>query len=200
MKFDGQQKIITALAILVMLIGVTVAFLPQKVMQQNLDDSQKIVKSKNAVQKLQAENQSTAKKEKPIYDFSKVSPISYNLAKRAPTTSANVHRGMIKIPSVHIRAAINEGVSDISLISGAGTMKPKQKMGQGNYALAGHNNYDYGKDGFLFSTLKQVKKGDNIYLTDFEKVYVYRADQKKLLTILTAVSLMIIKLKRTMQL
>lgn len=181
MKFDVQQKIVAVLAILVMLIGVTVALLPQKVMQRNLDESQKVVNSKGAVQKLQAENQLTSKKEKPIYDFSKVSPISYNLAKRAPTTSANWHRGMIKIPSVHIRAVINEGVSDTSLISGAGTMKPNQQMGQGNYALAGHNNYDYGKNGFLFSTLKQINKGDNIYLTDFKKVYIYRANQKKII-------------------
>lgn len=46
--------------------------------------------------------------------------------------------GAIAIPSVHMYLPILKGLSNDSLSTGGGTMRPDQKMGHGNYPLAGH--------------------------------------------------------------
>ena len=54
-------------------------------------------------------------------------------------------------------------------------MKETERMGIGNYALAGHHM----KDGsLLFGPLENVKKGDKIYLADKHHVYVYETTLK----------------------
>ena len=50
-------------------------------------------------------------------------------------------------------------------------MKPNEKMGEGNYALAGHYMTD---KGILFSPLKNIQKGAAIYITDMKNVYKYQ--------------------------
>lgn len=65
--------------------------------------------------------------------------------------------GSIAVPSVHMQLPILKGVGNAVLAIGAGTMKPNQQLGQGNYALAGH--YFEEKD-ILFSPLYQAQIGD----------------------------------------
>lgn len=109
------------------------------------------------------------------FDFSKVRPINYSDSQKAQKYAKRyVHSGMIKIPAIGVRSAITEGMSNLSLYSSVGTAKPNQKMGTANYTLGGHNNYDYGHNAYLFSTLSAAKRGQLIYLTDFDQVYVYR--------------------------
>lgn len=50
-------------------------------------------------------------------------------------------------------------------------MKEEQVMGEGNYALAGHNMVD---PDLLFSPVMEVEIGDTIYLTDLTKIYEYQ--------------------------
>ncbi|MEJ1312787.1 class A sortase [Latilactobacillus sakei] len=109
------------------------------------------------------------------FNFSKVKPINYSDSQKAQKYAKRyVHSGMIKIPAIGVRSAITEGMSNLSLYSSVGTAKPNQKMGIANYTLGGHNNYDYGRNAYLFSTLSAAKRGQLIYLTDFDQVYVYR--------------------------
>jgi len=75
--------------------------------------------------------------------------------------------GSIAVPSVHMQLPILKGVGNAVLAIGAGTMKPNQQLGQGNYALAGH--YFEEKD-ILFSPLYQAQIGDIIYVTDMSNV------------------------------
>ena len=56
-------------------------------------------------------------------------------------------------------------------LQAAGTLKPTQKMGEGNYALASHHYFS--DERLLFSPLIKLKVGDKIYLTDMEYVYEY---------------------------
>ncbi|MCT7703067.1 MAG: class A sortase [Lactobacillus iners] len=84
--------------------------------------------------------------------------------------------GAIAIPSVHMYLPILKGLSNDSLSTGGGTMRPDQKMGHGNYPLAGHYMT---ANGSLFSPLESVKKGKLIYLTDLKKVYIYKIYMKK---------------------
>lgn len=111
----------------------------------------------------------------PSFDFKKVAPINNADAQKAQQYAGRyTHIGMIKIPAIGVRSAITEGMNNYALYSSVGTAKPNQTMGTGNYALGGHNNYDYGRKGYLFSTLSAAKVGQLIYLTDFKQVYVYR--------------------------
>jgi len=86
--------------------------------------------------------------------------------------------GSISVPSVHMQLPILKGVGNAVLAIGAGTMKPNQQLGQGNYALAGH--YFEEKD-ILFSPLYQAQIGDIFYVTDMSNVYEYKLATKKII-------------------
>ena len=87
--------------------------------------------------------------------------------------------GQIAVPSVKLNLPIYKGLANEVLLSGAGTMKPTQKMGQGNYALASHNYF--GDMTLLFSPLVNLKVGDKIYTTDLEYVYEYETTSVELI-------------------
>ena len=98
-------------------------------------------------------------------------------------------RGQVSVPSVHIAVPVYEGVSDGTLAWGAGTSKPGQLMGEGNYAIQGHN---YRKltaaANWFFSGLQNqvaptnyvslkyvnVKNGAKVYGVDKHAVYTYQ--------------------------
>lgn len=82
--------------------------------------------------------------------------------------------GGIAIPEVEINLPIFKGLDNVNLFYGAGTMKPNQKMGEGNYSLASHHIFTAeNASQMLFSPLANAKEGMKIYLTDKEKVYTY---------------------------
>lgn len=82
--------------------------------------------------------------------------------------------GGIAIPEVEINLPIFKGLDNVNLFYGAGTMKPNQKMGEGNYSLASHHIFTAeNASQMLFSPLVNAKEGMKIYLTDKEKVYTY---------------------------
>lgn len=69
--------------------------------------------------------------------------------------NSNYVVGKITIPSVHLNLPILYGVSNNNLWFGACTMKPNQKFGQGNFALAGHT---MANQNLLFTPLHFIKK------------------------------------------
>jgi len=79
--------------------------------------------------------------------------------------------GQLRVPAVGLDLPIGVGVSNAVLVRGAGTLKADQRMGQGNYALAGHYMT---AQRLLFSPLKGVRQGNSVYLTDKRQVYCYR--------------------------
>mgnify|MGYP000873477958 CR=1 FL=1 len=82
--------------------------------------------------------------------------------------------GGIAVPEVEINLPIFKGLDNVNLFFGAGTMKPDQKMGEGNYSLASHHIFTAeNASQMLFSPLVNAKAGMKIYLTDKEKVYTY---------------------------
>ncbi len=86
--------------------------------------------------------------------------------------------GSIAVPSVHMQLPVLKGVGNSVLAIGAGTMKPNQQLGQGNYALAGHYFED---KNILFSPLYQAQVGDIIYVTNMTDVYEYKLSMKKII-------------------
>ncbi|MCY7750462.1 class A sortase [Bacillus inaquosorum] len=78
--------------------------------------------------------------------------------------------GRITIKSVDLELPILKGTTNENLLIGAATMRPDQKMGEGNYPLAGHH---LKQKSLLFGPLLNIKKGAKIVITDFKKDYIY---------------------------
>ncbi|MFT8406860.1 MAG: class A sortase [Liquorilactobacillus nagelii] len=119
----------------------------------------------------------TVTQKKGDFNFKKVKQASSTtIAKESVINQATGMIGKISFPAVNLKLPIFYGISNANLLRGAGTMKADQKMGQGNYALAGHhmNNPD-----ILFSPLAKAKVGELVYLTDGKKVYTYRLFKRK---------------------
>ncbi|MGX6962689.1 class A sortase [Vagococcus xieshaowenii] len=107
------------------------------------------------------------------FDFDKVESLDLESVLRARAANEPLPViGNISVPSVNMNLPIFKGVSNTSLLFGAGTMKLEQAMGQGNYGLASHRMVD---PTLLFSPILEIKSGDKIYLTDLDKVYIYEA-------------------------
>ncbi|MBC2578208.1 class A sortase [Peptostreptococcus russellii] len=105
------------------------------------------------------------------YDHSKVKPIDINgvILNREKADMSKVV-GQMTIPSINKNIAIFDGLENNNLMYGACTMKANQRMGTGNYALAGHYCK---KDDVLFGGLFNIKKGDIIKLTNKRNIYEY---------------------------
>lgn len=149
----------------------------------------------------QASEQKITASEKKIanFDFRKVKNLKFSDTISASFTDENVI-GKIAIPSLNIHLGIYEGVSNSVLAKGVGTMKKDQKMGEGNYALAGHNMDN--NSNTLFTPLSKAKTGMHVYLYDTknkydyvltdikviystEVQYIYDTGNQKLLTLIT---------------
>lgn len=106
------------------------------------------------------------------FDFEEVQSLTIWDVLKAQASKKNLSViGSIHIPEVDMTLPILKGVGESSLIAGAGTMKPEQQMGEGNYALASH--YIEGKN-VLFGPLYHLKQGDSIFLTDLDYMYEYK--------------------------
>jgi len=137
----------------------------------NTENDKLMKQSANDIKKNQKEKQN--KKLDYSYDPNNVQSVGSEKPKN--TIDPRYLNGMIIVPSVDIKLPILEGISNDNLNYGAGTMKPNQKIGQGNYALAGH--YAYNKNA-LFTPLTDLPKDAKIYVTDKNKVYEYQVDKQ----------------------
>ncbi|WP_302176453.1 class A sortase [Limosilactobacillus ingluviei] len=113
------------------------------------------------------------------FDFSQTKDLNFQAVAKARANKQAVNIiGEISIPAIKMTIPIATGVSNTTLALAAGTMRPDQQMGQGNYALAGHNMAHGSK--ILFSPLYyHAKVGQKVYLTDMRHVYTYRIYERK---------------------
>lgn len=84
--------------------------------------------------------------------------------------------GGLAIPDLEMNLPIHLGTDNAGMYYGAGTLDPNQKMGVSNYALASHHSNN---PKLLFAPLLKAKVGQMLYLTDLDKVYVYKIDVVK---------------------
>ncbi|MEC1549431.1 class A sortase [Bacillus rugosus] len=87
--------------------------------------------------------------------------------------------GRITIKSVDLELPILKGTTNENLLIGAATMRPNQKMGEGNYPLAGHH---LKQESLLFGPLENIKTGAQIVITDFKKDYIYSVSSKEIIS------------------
>lgn len=112
------------------------------------------------------------------FDFSKVKSIGTKQIAKGMVNGNIPVLGKLAVPSVGMKLPIAKGLSDEVLSVGGGTMKPHEKMGEGNYALAGHYMTNWG---VLFSPLEGVHIGDMIYITDLTNIYSYKTTSKRII-------------------
>ncbi|MFC4600270.1 class A sortase [Cohnella hongkongensis] len=108
------------------------------------------------------------------FDFSEVENLGA-LDVGATIQTENVIGG-IYIPSVDINLPILYGATNENLKVASATLKPDQVMGEGNYAIAAHNSRNLD---VLFGSLRHVELGDELYITDKNKVYKYTMVQRE---------------------
>lgn len=81
--------------------------------------------------------------------------------------------GFISIPNVDLSLPILRGATSENLDISATTILENQVMGEGNYPIAGHRTIH---PDTLFSPLSRVRKEDEIYLTDKDKIFIYKVE------------------------
>ena len=109
--------------------------------------------------------------EEAEFDFSIVEDISVTGTLMSTNkVNKDLLVGQLVIPRVDMNIPIFKGINNSNLLAGSATMRKDQKMGTGNYPLAGH--YMKEKD-VLFGSLMDVKEGDIIRVTDKETIFEY---------------------------
>lgn len=118
------------------------------------------------------------------FDFDGVKAVSSEDVLASQWKSQNLPViGGIAVPELNINLPIFKGVDNVNLFYGAGTMKPNQQMGIGNYSLASHHIFTAeNAEQMLFSPLAHAKKGMKVYLTDKHHVYYYTITEVKQVT------------------
>lgn len=128
------------------------------------------------IKKLTPKKIAQNKHKKATYDFSKVKPANLTTTVTSYAKPQTAGIGLIAIPAVNLNLPVMKGVSNYALSTGGGTMRPNEKMGQGNYALAGHYMTN---SGILFSPIENAQKGQLVYLSDLTHLYTYRIYSKR---------------------
>ena len=92
------------------------------------------------------------RQKKATYNFSDVKDLNFQTVAQARAKKQPINIiGEITVPAINMTLPIANGVNNTTLALAAGTMRPDMQMGQGNYALAGHNMANGSK--ILFSPL-----------------------------------------------
>lgn len=134
--------------------------------------------AQNHIEQLTKKKVTANAKKKTTFNFKQVKSLGVNEVVHAAVNQHGVLTiGKMAIPSIDMRLPIVKGLSNDALATGGATMKEDQKMGQGNYALAGHYMLNNGAN--LFSPLDNIQMGATMYITDLTKVYQYKVTFKK---------------------
>lgn len=143
---------------------------------------------KALVQKLSVQDK-TPKNGKYTYNQASGVPDLDKLFKLRQQAQGITLRGQISIPKYRVNVPVFEGTNDYTLAWGAGTAKPNQQFGKGNYAVQAHNfnelgkakdwyfsNFENGLAPYNTINLKYIKIPLNtmVYARDSKNVYEYK--------------------------
>ena len=169
---SGEDMIRKILSIILVLGAIVLFAIPQYAkyrLKEKIKEASEIVEQVPA-QTLKRNEEKVIKKENFNFEnVQEISPTSTFLS--AGNIDKSLLLGQIVIPSVNMNLPIFKGTTNDNLLAGATTMKASDKMGQGNFTLAGHYNKD---KSILFGSLMDVKVGDIIRVTDKVDIYEYK--------------------------
>lgn len=168
-KSNKKNWLVNILLFLMLLIGLALIFNTQIrnwLIQQN--------GQAYAVTKLTPQEIEKNMNQEASFDFDAVESLSTEAVLRAQLANKSLPViGAVAVPTVKINLPIFKGLSNVALLTGAGTMKPEQQMGgEGNYTLASHRIQDGVS---LFSPIERIQLGELIYITDLTNIYTYKA-------------------------
>lgn len=113
---------------------------------------------------------------KPSYEIKKVHFEEETYEKYQEEKSRTLSKGRVMIPSVGIDLGVYEGLNEIHINIGAAEQEPRDivKVGEiGNYILTSHSSNSRRRA--LFTPLRHFERGNNIFVTDEENLYVYKS-------------------------
>ena len=168
-----KNRIITALLVCMLVVGLLLMFI-------NPIQSLLIQRSSTKQLDVTVEQIKENEQQEASFDFEAVQSLTIEDVLSAQFNVGNVPViGSITIPSVDMELPIIKGVGEEALTVGAGTMKPEQVLGEGNYALASH--YIENKDDILFGPLYNTQLDDLIYVTNKEETFTYKITSIKVI-------------------
>ena len=177
-KDKTTMKILRKIIFLLLVVsGAILILLPTYSKMKLRDELQTAVKVIEEVTPEEIKENEEKEQPEEIFDFEQVdeiSPTATFLDNRPIDKSLLI--GQLVIPSLDMNLCIFKGTTNYNLLRGLGTMKPDDKMGKGNYTLAGHNN---GDRKLLFGALMDIKKGAIVRITDKTNIYEYKIYETK---------------------
>ena len=177
-KDKTTMKILRKIIFLLLVVsGAILILLPTYSKMKLRDEVQTAVKVIEEVTPEEIKENEEKEQPEEIFDFEQVdeiSPTATFLDNRPIDKSLLI--GQLVIPSLDMNLCIFKGTTNYNLLRGLGTMKPDDKMGKGNYTLAGHNN---GDKKLLFGALMDIKKGVIVRITDKTNIYEYKIYETK---------------------
>ena len=177
-KDKTTMKILRKIIFLLLVVsGAILILLPTYSKMKLRDEVQTAVKVIEEVTPEEIKENEEKEQPEEIFDFEQVdeiSPTATFLDNRPMDKSLLI--GQLVIPSLDMNLCIFKGTTNYNLLRGLGTMKPDDKMGKGNYTLAGHNN---GDRKLLFGALMDIKKGAIVRITDKTNIYEYKIYETK---------------------
>lgn len=160
-----MKKIIS---ILLIIIGLVIIFIPTINNQIVKKNNKSIIKIVETISHDEIEKNAETVVE---FDYSAIEDVDITSTIRGMINFDNKSIvGQIIIPDLEMNLPILKGVTNANLAAGAATMMPEQKIGEGNYPLAGH--YMKQKD-LLFGSLMDIQVGTIVYITDKKTIYEY---------------------------
>ena len=177
-KDKTTMKIFRKIIFLLLVVsGAILILLPTYSKMKLRDEVQTAVKVIEEVTPEEIKENEEKEQPEEIFDFEQVdeiSPTATFLDNRPIDKSLLI--GQLVIPSLDMNLCIFKGTTNYNLLRGLGTMKPDDKMGKGNYTLAGHNN---GDRKLLFGALMDIKKDAIVRITDKTNIYEYKIYETK---------------------
>ena len=173
-----KVKFLRLLNYLVVFVGLFLLVLSQ-LNQFCIDNRDK--KNNAVAEEISATDMQNNINSKRSFDFDSIEEISTSGTWLSPDLiDQNLIIGRLYIPSIDLNLTVFNGLSNSILHAGLGTMRPGLTMGQGNFPIAGHYSAD---SDILFGNLISVEIGDQIYLTDNEKIYEYKVYETRIVDV-----------------
>lgn len=175
-RIDVKRVLVLIGSIILIMIGISL-FFANDLRNIAVHEKAKTLRVAKLPKKTVQKHQKELKPADVSFDFSDAQPptaaaVAQTYQNATPEKLPMV--GGVAVPDLGISLPILFGVDNTSLMYGAGTMKPDEVQGQGNYALASHHVFGTGGGSLLFSPLMRAKVGQMIYTTDTKQTYVYR--------------------------
>ncbi len=156
------------IAVILIIVGIVLLFLPKI---STLLIKKEAKKTVEAMEQIEAEKLEENNKAEAIYDYDSVSEMDvYQSITNLSAADRERIIGQIISPELEMNIALFKGISNANLFVGAGTMKPGQVMGEGNYSVAAHYSEE---EGVLFNKILDVQEGTKFFLTDKKNIYEY---------------------------